>query len=402
MMNKLKTDKLKNCDQMSTPNNLRRISLEQNFPPSRRISSELKSPPARRISLETPPSHQIPPTGPISSNIQVPPAIPVTFNHSPNKITSSNRSSTIKTSLITHGLPSGHQMTVPSTVILINDQYILGKKLGYGSFGEVFHGTDVKTRQSVAIKMEPLNSEHQILSHEYQVYQDIYQPGCDLCQIHYFGVEDDFTVLVMDALGESLNQLLNRQPNAVFSLKTTLLLADQMLTRLEYLHSFGYVHRDLKPENFLMGLGYQENKVHLIDYGLAKRYRMGNKHISFKSGNKLVGTARYASLNSHLGIRLSRRDDLESLVYIMIYFLNGSLPWQSLKGRNKEEKYQNIMKIKATISTEQLCKGLPIEIRHFLDHVKSLEFVEKPNYQYLRGLLHQSLNNAGFQYDLEL
>jgi len=325
------------------------------------------------------------------------PVHPIPKPH-PNQILD-NRS--IDTSLIANGRPPYQRLNAPNTVILINNRYVLGRKIGYGSFGEVFNGTDIETQQQLAIKMEPLDSPHQILAHEYQVYQDIYQPGSDLCRVYYFGVEDDFRVLVMDALGQSLGQLLDRQPTRTFSLKNTLMLIDQMLTRLEYLHQHDYVHRDLKPENFLIGTGYQANKVHLIDYGLAKRYRLGNKHISFKAGNKLVGTARYASVNSHLGIRLSRRDDLESLGYIMIFFLNGVLPWQSLKSRNKEDKYQNILKVKATIGMERLCQGLPNEIRLFMEHVKSLEFVEKPNYKYLRGLLHQALKNAGHNYDLE-
>ena len=293
-------------------------------------------------------------------------------------------------------------------MLLINDTYMLGRRLGNGSFGEVFEGTDVKTRKPVAIKIEPINNEaSQILKHEYGVYRDIYQSGCDLAQIYYFGIEDDYNVMVMDALGKSMSELL-AQCGGKFSLKTTLMIGDQMISRLEYVHDKCYVHRDLKPENFLVGMGYCTNKIYLIDYGLAKRYRQDDKHISFKAGNKLVGTARYASVNSHLGIRLSRRDDLESLLYILVYFLKGMLPWQNLKYKDKNDKYQAILRVKATITPQTLCTQL-VEgasatvdktFQLFMEHVKSLDFVARPDYHYLRSLLRDLMHACGYQYDL--
>jgi serine/threonine protein kinase len=293
-----------------------------------------------------------------------------------------------------------NKLVQPSTCLLINNTYLLGRCLGQGSFGEVYAGTHVKTGQQVAIKMEPLDSEHQILAHEYNVYKEVYAPDCGLCQCYYFGIEDDYTVLVMDSLGPSLGQLQNRC-GGKFSLKTTLMLADQMLDRLEYLHERGYVHRDLKPDNFLMGVGYHQTKVHLIDYGLAKLYRQEGHHISYKTGNSLVGTARYASVNSHLGIRLSRRDDLESLVYILIYFVKGILPWQGFKGRDKTDKYFNILKSKETTTVAKLCADLPEEFALFLTHIKSLEFVARPDYSYLRGLIRGLIQRQKIVYDLE-
>jgi casein kinase 1 len=308
--------------------------------------------------------------------------------------------STNKTSLLQNGLfnpPS----TFINTLVLIKDTYLVGKKIGYGSFGEVYEGTDTINRKSVAIKIEPIETKSEVLKHEYKVYRDIYKPGSDLAQIYYFGIEDDYRVLVMDSLGKSLGQL-HRLCKSKFSLKTTLILADQMLNRIEYLHNNDYIHRDLKPENFLMGKGFNNNKVYLIDYGLAKRYRQSGKHIAFKNGKNLVGTARYASINSHLGVQLSRKDDLESLAYIMIFFVKGRLPWQSLKTNNKEEKYQGIMRVKASTSTKTLCQDIPNEFKLFIDHVKSLDFIEKPNYKYLRGLIRQCMVNHNLSYDLQL
>lgn len=287
----------------------------------------------------------------------------------------------------------------PSVFILINKKYYLGKKLGSGSFGEVYQGTDKDTKMQVAIKIEPNLSKHPILHHEYDVYCQVYKPNKGVPKIYYFGQEDDYKVMVMDMLGSSLEDLFN-QCNRKFSLKTVLMLADQMISRLEYLHSRHFMHRDIKPENFLIGLGNNRDQVYLVDYGLAKRYRSATKHIAYKEGNKLIGTARYAGINSHKGIQLSRRDDMESLGYLFIYFLKGKLPWQAVKCEDKQQKYAAIQQIKDQLPLEQLCFGLPKEFMLYLQHVKSLEFIEKPNYNYLRNLFRDLFKEHKFIYDL--
>jgi serine/threonine protein kinase len=146
--------------------------------------------------------------------------------------------------------------------------------------------------------------------------------------IHWFGVEGDYNAMVMDLLGPSLEDLFNYCKRK-FTVKTTLMIADQMLQRLEFLHNNHFIHRDMKPDNFLIGHGKKQNLVYIIDYGLAKRYRdpKTGEHIPYKDNKSLTGTARYASVNAHLGIEQSRRDDLESVGFILIYFLKGSLPW---------------------------------------------------------------------------
>jgi serine/threonine protein kinase len=165
--------------------------------------------------------------------------------------------------------------------------------------------------------------------------------------------------MVIDLLGPSLEDLFNKCSRK-FSLKTTLMLADQMLQRVEYLHSKNYVHRDIKPDNFLIGIGKNSHILYLIDFGLAKKYRDHNHvHIPYKDNKHLTGTARYASVNNHLGIEQSRRDDLEGIGYVIIYFCKGSLPWQGLKAKTKLEKYNKICEKKTQIGVQGLCSGLP-------------------------------------------
>jgi len=170
----------------------------------------------------------------------------------------------------------------------------------------------------------------------------------------------------MDFLGPTLEDLFNFCGRR-FSLKTVLLLADQMLTRLRTLHSVSYIHRDVKPENFLMGTGKKSSRVYLIDFGLAKKYRdiKTHQHIPYKENKSLSGTARYASINAHLGIEQSRRDDLEGLGYVLCYFLKGHLPWMGERGDNNSEKYIQIMDKKMAIPIEKLVINFPRNISYY-------------------------------------
>eukprot|EP00829_Urostomides_striatus_P019512 TRINITY_DN758_c0_g1_i6.p1 TRINITY_DN758_c0_g1~~TRINITY_DN758_c0_g1_i6.p1 ORF type:complete len:188 (+),score=31.70 TRINITY_DN758_c0_g1_i6:209-772(+) len=148
--------------------------------------------------------------------------------------------------------------------------------------------------------------------------------------LYWSGVEGDYNVMVMELLGPTLEDLLKLTERR-YSLKTTVMIADQMLTRIYHMHSQYYIHRDIKPENFLTGLGTKCSTVYLIDFGISKRYLdQKGVHIPYKGGKNLVGTARYTSVNTHLGIEQGRRDDIESILYAIMYFLRGSLPWHCL------------------------------------------------------------------------
>ena len=175
------------------------------------------------------------------------------------------------------------------------------------------------------------------------------------------------------------------------------------MTRVEYIHSRNYIHRDIKPENFLIGRGEQKSLIYIIDFGIAKRYKNAKTgaHISYKEGKGLIGTARYASINAHLGMEQSRRDDLESIGYIMICFLKGSLPWDGVKAKFSKDKYEKIKLKKQNTTIAQLCDGLPKEIQAFIQYVRGLKFNAKPDYDYLRDLIKGISNNNCIKFDKE-
>lgn len=212
-----------------------------------------------------------------------------------------------------------------------------------------------------------------------------------------------YDVIVMDLLGKNLGELFRECGNR-FSIKTVLILADQMISRLEYLHNMNIVHRDIKPENFVMGLGNTRNTLYLVDFGLSKSFRDSytNQHISFRDGKNLTGTARYASINTHQGIEATRRDELESVGYVMIYFLRGSLPWQGItKKLCKKQRHTKIGEIKRDMKLDDLCRQCPKELIRYISYCRNLEFAEKPDYTSLRQMFRDLLKNLGHEYNYD-
>lgn len=281
----------------------------------------------------------------------------------------------------------------------MGNKYRLGRKIGSGSFGDIYLGTNISTGEEVAIKLECIKTRHPQLHIESKFYR-MMQGGVGIPQMKWCGTEGDYNVMVMELLGPSLEDLFNFCSRR-FSLKTVLLLADQLISRTDFIHSRNFIHRDIKPDNFLMGLGKKGNLVYIIDFGLAKKYRDGrtNQHIPYKENKNLTGTARYASINTHLGIEQSRRDDLESLGYVLMYFNRGSLPWQGLKAATKRQKYERISEKKISTPIEELCKGYPAEFSSYLNYCKQLRFEERPDYCYLRQLFRILFHRQGFTYD---
>ncbi|CDJ58531.1 Casein kinase one (CK1), putative [Eimeria maxima] len=214
----------------------------------------------------------------------------------------------------------------------INGVYRVGRKIGSGSFGCLYEGVDQRGRE-VAIKLEPANTKHPQLLYEARIIKFL-QGGVGIPVCFWYGLEGEWHAMVMERLGHSLEYLFNASQR-VFSLPTVLQLGIQMLDRLAYIHQRNCIHRDVKPDNFLVGRHADGFRVYLIDFGLAKKYRDSHgKHIPYKEGKNLTGTARYASLATHLGVEQARRDDLEGLGYVLLYFMRGSLPWQGLKATN--------------------------------------------------------------------
>ncbi|VDM50019.1 unnamed protein product [Toxocara canis] len=246
-------------------------------------------------------------------------------------------------------------------------KYKLACKIGSGSFGDIYFGFSLSTGEQVAIKLESTNVNHPQLPYESRVYR-VLEGGVGIPRIHWFGTEHKYNVLVMDLLGPSLEELFNFCGRR-FTMKTVLMLADQMISRVRYVHSMGFVHRDIKPDNFLMGLSNHCTLVHLIDFGLAKRYYdpHTHAHIPYRDGK-------------------SRRDDLESLGYVLMYFNRGVLPWQGLKAVTKKQKYEKISEKKMSTPTEELCGGYPAEFGMYLNYCRRLRFEEEPDYVYLKQL----------------
>ena len=282
---------------------------------------------------------------------------------------------------------------------LIANRFKIDRRLGSGSFGELYAAKDLTTLQEVAIKSEPLQSPAPQLEYESRIYRAL-AGGSGVPQVLWFGQHANYLCLAIQILGPSLEDLFN-YCGRKFSLKTTLMLADQMISRIEYLHSNFFLHRDIKPDNFLMGLTKTGNQLYIIDFGLSKKYRdpRTNLHIPYREGKCLTGTARYASINTHLGIEQSRRDDLEAIGYVLVYFLNGSLPWQGLQGNSKKVKYDAISDKKIETSSEELCKNLPSEFTTYMNYCKSLQFEQMPDYQYLRGLFRDLFEKCGYDND---
>ena len=275
------------------------------------------------------------------------------------------------------------------------NKYLCVKKLGKGSFGSIYQA--IYNKEEYALKIEDRKKKHDLLQNEAAIMN--YLQGENIPKVKSYGFTWNYNILIMQLLGKDLEYYLNQLKK--FSIKTVCMLGIQMLNILESIHEKHILHRDIKPENFVMGLNNNSNMVYLIDFGLAKKYRSIKTLVQYPliMKKKFTGTARYASINALKGYEHSRRDELESLGYIFIYFLKGKLPWQNIIAKNKEEKYKKILQKKLEISAQELCKGLPKEFEMFLEYAKNIKYEEKPDYQYLHNLLDKVMKDNKIKND---
>ena len=299
---------------------------------------------------------------------------------------------------------------------LIAECFVLLHIIGKGSFGQIYISYNLRDNLPVSVKKEEKKpGKTPQLKTESKIYQTLLNiqaddvsgikplPQDEVTGVpRFYGVGElpDCYYMIIDFLGPNLIELFNYCGCKKFTVSTVCLIALQVLNRIENIHKHHYLHRDIKPENFLIGIHEKSNVIYLIDFGLSKRYKnpKTHQHIPYREGRALTGTARYVSINTHMGIEQSRRDDLESIGYMLIYFLKGVLPWQGLKNCN--EKYTRIMEKKLQIPTEILCFGLPDEITYYLKYCKSLRFEDRPDYDYLRGLFIKLLGTCNSVYGL--
>ena len=272
------------------------------------------------------------------------------------------------------------------------------KQLGKGGFGQLYLGRNIHENIFIAIKVEE-QSPRSRLAYEFQILKEISE-GDGIPKVYKLHRGKKHNYLIMQLLGKSLDKLFVDMKKK-FSIKTVCMLAYQMVQRVEYVHSRGYIHRDIKPGNFLMGKNLDNKKLFIIDFGLSKKYIDKNtgKHIIYKEGKGLTGTARYVSLNTHYGIEQSRRDDIEGIAYNLIYFAKGKFPWQGVKTKNKKEKHKKIMELKEEYNPDKLCEGLPEEFPTLLKYARKLDFEEKPDYKNIKIMFKQLISANKQQMD---
>lgn len=314
--------------------------------------------------------------------------------------------------------------------LIVAKRFRLHHCVGSGSFGELYIGNDVQdNNQVVALKLEPTNTKYPQLQHEYTIYRAL-QGGTNIARLIWYGNEALQNIMAIQRLGRSLDSLFNYRLEQ-FSLKTVLMLTDQIFNSIEYMHKKGYIHRDIKPENFMMGADQDnENVLYIIDFGLSVRYltsktdplhvpsqSISNQnelfpkseqllhHIQFSKNSKFVGTAKYQSVNGHKGMTLSRRDDMESIGYMLVYFLKGSLPWDSIRSRRNNNNvklfHEQIKELKSKTTAEKLCSGLPIEFTNYINSARSLRFDEEPPYSQYRKMFRDLYLSLGYTYDYQ-
>lgn len=270
--------------------------------------------------------------------------------------------------------------------MIIGNKYEILNKLGSGSFGTICKGINVRTKEQVAIKIEQINSDTKMLKHETKVYQYLLREKQSvhdgIPQIKWFGLDDTNYYMVIELLGESLFSL--KQKCNTFSLQTTIAIGIKVVKILKFIHEKGLIHRDIKPDNFLVGLQNKKNEVYIIDFGFCRKYinDQTNKHIEQRHIKNIIGTPNFISVNMHQLQEPSRRDDIESVMYMLIYFYKGRLPWEQVSGLNE------IKQMKQEIISNS---SIPEKWRELLLNIRKMQFKDAPEYNYIINMLKETI-----------
>ena len=272
------------------------------------------------------------------------------------------------------------------------------KRIGKGAFGSVYLGKDLSKEEYVAIKLEIRDQNDIILERETYILYML--KGLGIPQVIAYGHNLKYNILIQELLGKSLDNLLFDKKYKL-SLKDSCMAGIQILDRLEYIHNKGIIHRDIKADNFLIGIKKKEI-IYIIDFGLAKQYlnNKTGKHVKYCVNKKWSGTSRFASANTLKGIEPSRRDDMESFCYLLLYLMKGSLPWDQINEPSEINEILIIYKMKEYMPADIMFKDLPWQMSEFYKYCKNLNFEQKPNYNYLRKLLINILEYIGEKNDL--
>ena len=269
---------------------------------------------------------------------------------------------------------------------VVGGKYSIVEKIGEGAFGKIFLGVNKNTGENVAVKIErgdtntPLRNEARM----YSALRGVY----GIPNMRTWGSEGKFNYLVLDLLGESLEEM-RIAKGGLLPLKLVVSIGSQMLTRIRDIHKHGIIHRDVKPSNFMFGSHQGINILYLIDFGLAKVYRNNKRHVKKSEGRSVIGTAKFISIHTHDGILPSRRDDLESIGYIMLFLLLGKLPWQDIQCEDERERQRQIGIIKKQLDLRDFSRGNSSSsvIILFIEYCRKLNYEAEPNYDYLFTLL---------------
>lgn len=274
------------------------------------------------------------------------------------------------------------------------DNYVVNHQIGIGSSSVIYKSTDINNpniKRSIKLMLKKNKSNNQLFL-EAKILK-LLSNNIGFPTFEKYDETDDFFYIIFESLGPSLMDLY-KQCSFKFSLKTVLLLSFQVIDRIETLHSYNIVHRDINPSNFLIGINEKRYILYLLDFDLSSKYKDSktNLHIKNKTARNKIGTIGFASINTHINKEYSRRDDLESIGYMLIFLLKG-LPWvnndellQNNTINNVDTYEQNISDAKLNTPLETLCDGLPDEFLQYLKYVKNLKFEENPDYSYLKNL----------------